>query len=472
VPVRNLTILSLMVLFCVACAIQAQKMKYAGKLGHAMQLIEDNYVEQVDPQELFVNAMNGVTDKLDQYSEYIPPQQYKEFQSTIEQKFGGIGIQIEGPPSVPRLTVVSPIPNTPAFKAGIQAGDTILEIDGTSTDGLSSDDSLKLMRGEVGTSVELLVQRMDSSQKVRLSLFRANIEVGSVYGDSIQPDASWNYFLSEDPRIAYIRVALFGERTTQEFKAALDQIRSKAQALVIDLRFNPGGILPAAVDMCDMLLDEGVIVRTIGRKSVFDSTITANAGVDFESSLPIVVLVNGDSASASEIMAGCLQDLGRAKIAGSRSYGKGTVQQVFEMGGNRSALKFTTARFHRPSFKNINRGPDMIEEDEWGIRPDPGLELTMTDLQQVYLNRRWQSRGDLRLMGKSERPPEPAFAADPQLELVVGFLQQGYLSQPVPRQKEPVRNQQITPPTGQETIGQKGSANQNLPDSTSLDTAP
>jgi carboxyl-terminal processing protease len=427
VPVRNLTILSLMIIFCLACAIQANKMKYAGKLGHAIQLIEENYVEQVDPQDLFISAMQGVAKELDEYSEFIPAQRYKEFQSTIEQKFGGIGIQIEGPPTAPRLTVVSPIPNTPAFKAGIQAGDTILEIDGVTTEGLSSDDSLKLMRGDVGSPVELLVQRMDSSQRVRVTLVRADIQVSSVYGDSIQPDASWNYFLREDPRIAYIRVALFGERTTEEFKAALDAIRSDAKALVIDLRFNPGGILPAAVDLCDMLINDGVIVRTIGRKSAFDSMLSANPGVDFDVSRPIVILINGDSASASEIMAGCLQDLGRAKIAGSRSYGKGTVQQVFEMGGNQSALKFTTARFHRPSFKNINRSSEMTEQDEWGIRPDEGLELVLTDLQQIYLNRRWQSRGDLRVMGRVERAPEPPFAADPQLQLAVEFLQREYL---------------------------------------------
>jgi carboxyl-terminal processing protease len=268
---------------------------------------------------------------------------------------------------------------------------------------------------------------MDSSHTVRVTLVRADIQVSSVYGDSIQPDASWNYFLREDPRIAYIRVALFGERTTEEFKAALDAIRSDAKALVIDLRFNPGGILPAAVDLCDMLIDDGVIVRTIGRKSAFDSTLSANPGVDFDASRPIVILINGDSASASEIMAGCLQDLGRAKIAGSRSYGKGTVQQVFEMGGNQSALKFTTARFHRPSFKNINRSSEMTEQDEWGIQPDEGLELVLTDLQQIYLNRRWQSRGDLRVMGRVERAPEPPFAADPQLQLAVEFLQREYL---------------------------------------------
>lgn len=435
-------------------------MRYGGKLGLAIELIEKNYVDPVDAQDLFAGAMQGLFEKLDPHSHFIPPVQFKEFQSSIEQKFGGIGIQIEGPPAVPRLMVVSPIPNTPAFKAGIQAGDSILEIDGTSTEGMSSEDSLKLMRGDVGSAVELLVQRMDSMQQQRVALVRANIEVDSVYGDRILPDASWDYFLKEDPRIAYIRVTIFGERTTKEFQVALDRIKSKAQALIIDLRFNPGGILPSAVEMCDMLVHEGVIVRTIGRNSFYDSSARASQGVRLDESIPMVVLINGESASASEIMAGCLQDLGRAKIAGSRSYGKGTVQQVFEMGGNRSGMKITTARFHRPSFKNIHRGEEMTEEDEWGIRPDEDLNMPLTDLQQIYLNRRWHMRGDLRLMAKSERAPEPPFAADPQLELSVSYLQQE-----LKRDHDRPHPSPLTPASAKP-------GNTNTPLSPSLETAP
>lgn len=427
VPARNLNILFLVAVACIVCAVQARNMRYGGKIGHAIQLVQDNYIEPVDPHELFLSAMDGVVKKLDQYSEFIPPQQYQEFHSVIEQKFGGIGIQIEGPPAIPRLTVIAPIPKTPAFHAGIQAGDIIMEIDGQSTEGMSSTDSMKLMRGKIGTSVELLVQRMDSSHSERLRIVRADIEVDSVYGDRIRADSSWEYFLEDDPRIAYIRVVLFGERTAEEFKAALLRVRPRAMALIIDLRFNPGGILPAAVRMCDMLVSEGVIVRTIGRNRAYDTVIQATSGSLVDQEIPIVVLVNGESASASEIMAGCLQDLGRARIAGSRSYGKGTVQQVFEMSGGSSALKFTTARFHRPSLKNINRSANMTDADEWGISPEAELEYAMTDLQQIYLNRRWFSRGDPRLMTRSERPPEPAFAADPQLELVVRYLQRQVL---------------------------------------------
>lgn len=215
---------------------------------------------------------------------------------------------------------------------------------------------------------------------------------------------------------------MFGERTVKEFQDALHKVRDQAKAVVIDLRFNPGGVLPAAVEMCDMLVDKGIILKTKGRQAVFDNEFSADADVEIDRSLPMVVMVNGDSASASEIMAGCLQDLCRARIAGTRSYGKGTVQQVFELESDTSALKFTTARFLRPSGKNIHRTEEMKAEDQWGISPEPELNLPITELEQVYLNRRWQLRGDPRAVRRGEQPPEPPFAADPQLEAAVRYL--------------------------------------------------
>ncbi len=421
-PLRNLLILFAVSAVCIACAIQSRNLRYGIKVGQAIRMVEDYYVNEVDPQELYVAAMEGVVSKLDQFSDFIPPQQYKEFQSTIEQHFGGVGITVEGPPTVNRLTVVAPIPNTPAYKAGIQAGDMILEIDGQTTEGLETNKATKLMRGPVGKPVELVVRRMDSAETISLSIPRAEIDIASVYGDHIREDSQWDYFLQEDPRIAYIRITMFGEKTVDEFRTALHEVRDDAKAVVIDLRFNPGGVLPAAVQMCDMLVDQGVILRTKGRRPVFDNEFPAEPSMEIDKKIPMIVLVNGDSASASEIMAGCLQDLCRARIAGTRSYGKGTVQQVFELEDDTSALKFTTARFLRPSGKNIHRTESMKESDEWGITPEPSLTVPMTDLEQVYLNRRWNLRGDLRLVVRGERPPEPPFAGDPQLAVAIQAL--------------------------------------------------
>lgn len=423
-PLRNLLILLSVTCVCIACAIQARNLRYGGKIGQAIRMVEDYYIDKVDPQELYIAAMDGVVSKLDQFSDFIPPQQYKDFQSTIEQHFGGVGMNVEGPPNVNQLTVIAPIPGTPAYKAGILAGDVILEIDGQSTEGLDATKATKLMRGPVGTSVTLQIRRMDTNEKIQLTIPRADIEINSVYGDHIRENATWDYFLEEDPRIAYLRVTMFGEKTVEEFRKALRSVRDDAKALVIDLRFNPGGVLPAAVNMCDMLVDQGVILRTKGRQEIFDNEFAADRDVEIPKNLPIVVLVNGDSASASEIMAGCLQDLCRARIAGTRSYGKGTVQQVFELESDTSALKFTTARFLRPSGKNIHRTETMKENDDWGVSPESDLTVPMTDLEQNYLQRRWFLRSDPRMIVRGDQPPEPAFAADPQLAAAVNYLWQ------------------------------------------------
>ena len=421
-PVRNMQLLVVIIFVCWTCYLQAERLKYAGKLGSAIQLIENNYVEDVEPNELYLAAMEGIVSKLDEFSEFIPPTKYDEFQSVIEQKFGGLGILIEGPPAAPQLTVVAPIPGTPAFEAGMQPGDVITHIEGESTVGLIATDATQLMRGPVGMPVTIKVHRLGEPEVIEMEIKRADIQVDSVYGDRIRGDSSWDFFLEEDSRIAYIRVTLFGEKTEDEFAAALDEVRDRAQALILDLRYNPGGILPSAVDMCDMLVDRGVIVSTKGRREVFGTELRADRNVELDMNLPMVVLVNDQSASASEIMAGCLQDLGRAKIVGSRSYGKGTVQQVFELDPD-TAVKFTTARFYRPSGKNIHRTEEMTVEDQWGVVPDEGLDLELSGSQDLYLNRRWRFRGDPRLTTAAERPPAPKFAGDPQLRIAVEYLQ-------------------------------------------------
>ncbi len=421
-PIRNIQLLVAVTVVCMFCYVQAMRLKYAGKIGSAIQLIEENYVEKVDPDDLYVAAMKGIVSELDQFSEFIPPTKYEEFQAIIEQQFGGLGILIEGPPAAKQLTVVAPIPGTPAFKAGLQPGDVITHIGEQATDGLIATAATQLMRGPVGQPITLKVRRMGETRPLSLEIRRADIQIDSIYGDRIRSDSSWNYFLEEDPRIAYIRITLFGERTVGEFKQALDEVRANAQAVILDLRYNPGGILPSAVQMCNMLVDKGIIVSTKGRRSIFGTEFKADSDVDLDTSIPMVVLVNNQSASASEIMAGCLQDLGRAEIAGQRSYGKGTVQQVFELENDQTALKFTTARFYRPSGKNIHRTEEMDQDDQWGVSPNAGLELEMTDLQDLYLNRRWRKRGDPRVTTAERRPPAPKFAGDPLLKLVVEHI--------------------------------------------------
>ncbi len=318
VPVRNIQILVVVMLVCIACYVQAERLKYAGKIGSAISLIEQNYVEERDADDLYHAAMEGMVSKLDRFSEFIPPKEYEQFQAGIEQRFGGIGILIEGPPAAEQLTVVTPIPGTPAFRAGLQPGDIITHVGNQDTRGLLAGEASELMRGPVGRSVNIIVRRMGVPEPISLEIQRADIQVDSIYGDRIRADSSWNFFLKEDPRIAYIRITLFGEKTVGEFEKAIETIHPQAQAVILDLRYNPGGILSAAARMCDMLVDDGTIVSTKGRRDIFASELRATPELSLDENIPMVILINGQSASASEIMAGCLQDLGRARIAGSR----------------------------------------------------------------------------------------------------------------------------------------------------------
>ena len=421
-PVRNLQILVLVVIISAPCYFQAKQLRYAGRIGTAIELIEEGYVNEVDPEDLYNSAMQGIVADLDPYSAFIPPSKFEEFQSTIEQRFGGLGILIEGPPTSNRLTVVTPIPGTPAFEAGLRPGDTIISIDGVSTENMDVAKAQELMKGPLGESVNLEIKRETLAEHLFRSIERANVQVNSVYGDRIQNDSEWNYFLEEDSRIAYLRITVFGEQTYEEFKKALAEIEDDAEALVIDLRGNPGGVLRCAVQLCDLLIDEGTIVSTRGRTEERYSEFVATPEIAFNKNTPIVLLVNEGSASASEIMAGCLQDLGRALVAGQRSFGKGTVQEVIELEPNRSALKFTTAKFYRPSGKNINRSEEMTDEDDWGVSPEPMFDLPLDDTQSLYLKRRWRNRNDPREMTREIRPPAPECAGDPQLKLVLDYL--------------------------------------------------
>lgn len=419
-PARNAQILILATLVCLLCYMQAKRLKYAGRIGAAIETIEQYYVEDVKGDDLYQSAMKGLL-KLDPYSEFIPATEYTEFQATIGQQFGGVGILIEGPPTSRELTVVAPLLNTPAYEAGVQPGDRIVRINGESTEELTSDDARERMRGPVGTTVDITIERDSQKDPIELTLKRADIHVDSVVGDHIQSDSTWSYFLKEDPEIAYVRISLFGERTADEFRQVLKQIRPKAKALIIDLRFNPGGVLSAAVEMCDMLLSEGRIVSTKGRRSGFDHTETADSHVDLGEDIPIIVLQNDQSASASEVMSACLQDHDRAKVAGERSFGKGTVQQVFEIDHASTAIKFTIARYYRPSGANIHRTPELKPSDVWGVSPEKELELKTTETERLYLFRRWQQQGDPRRT-TGPQPPTPDYSGDSQLRKAIEYL--------------------------------------------------
>jgi carboxyl-terminal processing protease len=392
-PRRNLAVLLASAVLSIACYRQALLNHYGATLSEALNIVEREYIDEVEPRVLFEGAMNGMMDQLDPYSGYTPPEEYNQFQETMDGEFGGIGIVVEVNQESGRLTVLSPLVGTPAYKAGLKSGDTILSIDGTDTEGMSLPESVKLMRGEVGSVVKVRIQHADRTEPVDYDLARDTIPIESVLGDARRQDGTWMFRLVDRPRIGYLRIVNFGERTGEELKAALAAGRqpgAQIDGLIIDLRGNAGGLLTAAIDTCDAFLDHGVIVTTRGRGKVERSRYEASLGTEVSDDLPVVVLIDKYSASASEIVAACLQDHQRAIVVGQRSWGKGTVQNVISLEGGRSALRLTIGSYWRPSGQDIHKRKDAKDTDDWGVRPDPGQEVHLTNEQfeTVILARR------------------------------------------------------------------------------------
>lgn len=419
---KNRRLISIMLLVCSICYLQARRLRWVGELGFAMDVISANYYSEVDRRELYESAMRGMTKSLDRYSGYIEAKEYDQFQQVMEQKFGGIGIMIDGPPRIDRLTVIIPLFDTPAYRAGLQPGDVILEVDGKSLAGLTTEEATDLMQGPEGSTVELLVERAKQSSPLTVRLERASIELESVVGDRRRSDARWNFRLQDSPDLGYIRITSFGEKTVKEMKEALQTVTQNnsppLRGLILDLRDNPGGLMTSATDICDMFMEEGTIVSTKGREERFQASIEAERGTLLDDAIPIVVLINDQSASAAEIVAACLQDVGRAKIAGQRSFGKGSVQNVVELEGGKSALKLTTARYYPPSGKNIHRqdkdGPDEV----WGVIPSANLQVDVDEEHRLAIFQRWRLRG----ANAPEADQDEIDKNDPQLAKAIEFL--------------------------------------------------
>ena len=356
--------------------------------------VERNYVRPVPRRELIEAAIEGMLSKLDQHSDYISPREFESFRLDVESEFGGIGLQITKPNLEAEVTITSLIPETPAYRAGLLAGDTITQIDDKPTKGLALQAAVELMKGPVGSVVRLSVRRL-SGELEQKELTREVIRVATVLGDRKQPNGVWNYVIDPQRKLGYIRISVFARHTAEELKKVLEQLAAAGvQGLVLDLRQNPGGLLTSAIDVADLFLDEGVIVSISGR-NVEARTYEARQP-DTYRQFALAVLIDRFSASASEIVAASLQDHHRAVIIGERSYGKGSVQNVVELVEGRSAIKLTTATYIRPNGKNIHRFEGLGEDADWGVLPDQDyrIVLSLRDLRQLALAR---SRRDLGL---------------------------------------------------------------------------
>ncbi len=355
---------------------QDEAMELYGLFVDAVEQVESNYVRPVSRRELLESALKGMLQDLDTHSSYINQNDWRRFKRQIEGSFSGIGIQVDTDTDK-RLMVVAPLIGTPAHAAGILSGDVILEIDGTSTEGLTVDKAVEVLQGRPGTPVTLKILHEGTRKIESVTLNRAMIEVPSVMGYSRRDDGNWNYMIDPDRKIGYLVITSFIQKTTEEVKDALDSLKKEGmKALIVDLRDNPGGLLSAAVEVSDLFVDTGTIVSTKGRNTP-EKTYEAQQ-VGTYADFPMTVLINEGSASAAEIVSACLQDHERATIVGQRSFGKGSVQNILDLDEGNSVLKLTVATYRRPSGKNIHKFKDAKESDDWGVLPDPGLEVKYT----------------------------------------------------------------------------------------------
>jgi C-terminal peptidase prc len=361
--------------------------------------------EDLDKHKDLDYALQRMLSPLDPYTTYIDPETLAQFDALTRGHFEGIGIQVRQDSTRDMLLVVTPILNSPAYKAGLKAGDIITtitcEVDSQgeplekpeviSTKGLPLADAVKKIKGKPGTKVKLTVEREGFDKPLEFEIARGRVEVESVLGFHRKSDDSWDYVIDPENQICYVRLTQFDRNTARDLARVLEKLKSEPgiKGFVLDLRFNPGGLLPSATQISDMFIDDGLIVTVKPRVGREDASYGQHEGsyLDF----PMVCLVNGQSASGSEIVAACLQDHKRAIIMGERSYGKGSVQNVQPFEGGE--LKLTVASFWRPSGKNLNkRSTTGKDSDEWGVTPDKGFlhKLSGKDLDELeeYLKNR------------------------------------------------------------------------------------
>lgn len=350
-------ILALGALVFVAPAWAADRYTELQNFSKILNLIQQYYVEEVDTKKLVYGAIKGMLRELDPHTNYMPPELFKEFENETSGEFGGLGIEISVQNGI--LTIISPIEDTPAYKAGIKAGDKVVAIDNQSTKGLSLVEASQFLRGKKGTKVVLRIVRDGSDEPLDITIVRGNVKIRSVK------------YTDLDEGYAYIKVTSFIENTVKDLNKIIEEHlakHKKMSGMLIDLRKNPGGLLDQAVKMSDLFIKEGVIVSTVGRNKKEKELTSASKKAKY-TDFPIVVLVDQYSASASEIVSGALQDNKRALIVGERTFGKGSVQSIIRLQDG-SGLKLTVARYYTPSGISIQAE---------GIKPDIEIEEIDTD---------------------------------------------------------------------------------------------
>ncbi len=372
----------------------------------------NNYVEKVNEGKLEQACIDGMLNQLDPFTMYVPPAKREEFDRMLEGTFKGVGIQLNQLPGG-AVEVVTPIDGSPAFKAGIKPGDIILKVNGQSIEGLRLPDVIKKIGGELGSEVRILVRHL-GGKEVELKMHREEIVMPTVKGYQRKPDDTWDYYVNHNPKVAYLRLTQFTPTTFDTVRPILqDLLKDGMKALILDLRWNPGGQLDQAVQIVNMFVKEGTIVVTRRRNRPED--IKRATGQGTLPYFPMIVLVNEHSASAAEIVAGSLMDNKRAFVLGSRSYGKGSVQEVIPLEGNNGELKLTVAYYYLPSGRLVHRLKGAMD---WGV--DPQIKVAMDDeSQRRVMDERTDMEKFVRPTTGPAKPLAATQSADSQLQRAI-----------------------------------------------------
>lgn len=351
-------------------------------------LAKQRFVEPITDDRLVDGAIRGMMRQLDPYSGYISPEELPGFQRRNRGQFCGVGLEVgvrDG-----RLTIIAPIEGSPAARAGILAGDVLIAVNRNEVEGLSTFEVEEMLVGQPGEGVTLTVRRPGEDEPQVRHLVREQVALRTVRGIRRSESGEWDYWIDRDAGIGYVRVSNFRENTVQEFDEALTILsRGTLNGLILDLRFNPGGFLHQAVAMADRFLSDGLIISTVTRRSSIDEYRAQPSPSDVRAKL--VVLMNEGSASSSEIVGGALQARGRASVVGERSFGKGSVQHLLQLVGQKAAIKLTVAHYRLPDGRIIHRmenGRGTMESGDWGVKPDIEVALTPEERHRIQENRR------------------------------------------------------------------------------------
>lgn len=386
-------------------------LKQLRSLITVIEYVKENYVEPTDSDKLISGAIRGVVDELDDFSQYLAPKDYSALKNDTRGDFGGLGIRLSKQDGF--VTVMSPMPNTPAFAAGIMPGDRILFVDGRDVTPMELDEAVELMRGEPGSKVKLILSRKNDTDAYE------NLPEITLKRQKIVPEVV--YYRMLDKNIGYIYLVDFSGHSTEEVQKALKALKKQGmKSLVLDLRFNPGGLLNGAADIAKLFMgDKQMIVYTQGRKPEFYQEFKTGAKAEYPD-LPLVVLINQGSASASEIVAGALQDNDRAVIVGQRSFGKASVQQVLPLNDG-AGLRLTIAKYYTPKGRLIQRDyRDKTKEHEGGIFPDVEVKVDSKAESKIFM----QYNNVVYTPGKAA--PKVEFKEkDPVLDKAVEILKDG-----------------------------------------------